>query len=143
VGSHNGTVYSLDAKTGCIYWTYSAKSSVRSALSIGPRAGSSGYAVYFGDTFSNVYALDATTGKEIWSRKIEEHPMARATGSATLYKDRVYVGFLVRNPGSIRPTSAAHFVVLPRSTPVGTVAWKTYLVQEPKPEGKNKIGTTL
>jgi polyvinyl alcohol dehydrogenase (cytochrome) len=147
VGSHNGTVYSLDAKTGCIYWTYSAKSSVRSALSIGPRAGSSGYAVYFGDTFSNVYALDAATGKEIWSRKIEEHPMARATGSATLYKDRLYVGLSSfeetqgANPAYECCTFRGSLTAL--DTRTGAVAWKTYLVPEPKPEGKNKIGTTL
>ena len=31
-GSQNGTVYSLDAKSGCIYWTFSAASSVRAPL---------------------------------------------------------------------------------------------------------------
>ncbi len=57
VGSHNGTVYSLDAKSGCIYWTYSARSSVRSAFVIGPRgSGGRTYAVYFGDTAANAYA---------------------------------------------------------------------------------------
>ena len=29
VGSQNGTVYSLDAKSGCIYWTFSAAGGVR------------------------------------------------------------------------------------------------------------------
>ena len=31
VGSQNGTVYSLDARTGCIYWTFSASGGVRTA----------------------------------------------------------------------------------------------------------------
>jgi len=35
VGSQNGTVYSLDAKSGCIYWTITAKSGVRTALAFG------------------------------------------------------------------------------------------------------------
>ncbi len=35
VGSQNGTVYSLDAKTGCIYWTFSAKGGVRTAVAVG------------------------------------------------------------------------------------------------------------
>ena len=36
VGSQNGTVFSLDAKTGCIYWTFSANGGVRTAVTIGP-----------------------------------------------------------------------------------------------------------
>src|SRR3954454_1465872 len=59
VGSQNGTVYALDAKSGCIHWTFTARSGVRTAPSFGARDG--GYAVYFGDTGANVYALDAAT----------------------------------------------------------------------------------
>src|ERR1700730_11939702 len=88
VGSQNGSVYSLDAKTGCIYWTFTAKSGVRTALTFGPREGANGYAVYFGDTGANIYALDAATGRELWSRQLDEHPHARITGSPTLYQDR-------------------------------------------------------
>ena len=49
------------------------------------------YAVYFGDTGANVYALDAATGRELWSRRLDEHLYARITGSPTLYQDRLYV----------------------------------------------------
>ena len=41
VGSQNGTVYSLDAASGCIHWTFTAKSGVRTALSFGSREGTS------------------------------------------------------------------------------------------------------
>ena len=34
VGSQNGTVYALDAKTGCIHWTYSAAGGVRTAIAV-------------------------------------------------------------------------------------------------------------
>ena len=40
VGSQNGTVYSLDAATGCVAWTFAAQSGVRAAISIGRRTGS-------------------------------------------------------------------------------------------------------
>src|SRR5205085_9187047 len=53
VGSQNGTVYSLDAKSGCIHWTFTAKSGVRSALTVGE--GPTGPAGFFGDTGANVY----------------------------------------------------------------------------------------
>ena len=36
VGSDNGFVYSLDAKTGCLYWSFENGSIVRNALTIGP-----------------------------------------------------------------------------------------------------------
>jgi hypothetical protein len=39
VGSQNGTVYALDARSGCIHWTFTAKSGVRTALAFGPRGG--------------------------------------------------------------------------------------------------------
>src|SRR5712671_5611967 len=64
VGSQNGTVYSLDADTGCIYWYFSADGGVRTAITVGPRA-SGAAAVYFGDTSANAYALDAQTGKQL------------------------------------------------------------------------------
>src|SRR5262245_46684056 len=42
VGSQNGTVYALDAKSGCIIWTFTAKSGVRNAPLFGARGGSAG-----------------------------------------------------------------------------------------------------
>ena len=63
VGSQNGTVYSLDAKTGCIHWTFSASGGVRTAVAVAP-AGGARLVVYFGDTAANAYALDADTGRQ-------------------------------------------------------------------------------
>jgi polyvinyl alcohol dehydrogenase (cytochrome) len=60
VGSQNGSVYALDAKSGCIRWVFSADGGVRTAISVGARAG--GAAVYFGDTAAKAYALDAASG---------------------------------------------------------------------------------
>ena len=62
VGSQNGTVYALDAKSGCIIWTFTAKSGVRNAPLVGARAGG-GTAVFFGDTGANMYGVDASTGE--------------------------------------------------------------------------------
>src|SRR5262249_32670520 len=59
VGSQSGTVYALDAKTGCIVWAFKAQSRVRAGVVIAPRAGAPGkYVAYVGDGRSNVYALD-------------------------------------------------------------------------------------
>src|SRR5271155_1399004 len=65
VGSQNGKVYSLDAKSGCTYWQFEAGKAVRSAIVVGPRG--DGWAAYFGDFGANVYAIDALTGKALWT----------------------------------------------------------------------------
>src|SRR5207302_9722232 len=48
LGSGDGTVYSLDARTGCQYWTYKAPAMARTAVSV-ESIGQGRYAVYFGD----------------------------------------------------------------------------------------------
>jgi polyvinyl alcohol dehydrogenase (cytochrome) len=148
VGSQNGTVYSLDAKTGCIYWTFSAVGGVRTALSIGPRSGGKGAVVYFGDTAANAYALDALTGEKIWSRKVEDHPLARITGSPALYKNRLYVPVSSyeeaqgANPQYECCTFRGSLAALDVDT--GAFLWKTYMVSDaPRPRGKSSAGATL
>jgi len=74
-GSNDGTVYALDARSGCIYWMYQAKSMVRDAVVIGP-----GPRAYFGDLESNFYALDANTGKLAWEKKLDNQAFTRITG---------------------------------------------------------------
>ena len=93
VGSDEGTVYALDAATGCTHWTFRAKSGARTAMSVGPYAsgGTTGVAVFFGDGLANAYAVDATTGRQIWTRRVDDHPSARITGSPTLHEGRLYV----------------------------------------------------
>ena len=51
LGTDTGYVYSLDAKTGCVYWSFQTKAAVRGALSVGPvkGKGSTKYGVFFGD----------------------------------------------------------------------------------------------
>jgi len=147
VGSQNGTVYSLDAKSGCIAWTFTAKSGVRTALAFGSRDGANGYAVYFGDTGANVYALDAATGHELWSRKLDEHPYARITGSPTLYGDHLYVpvSSMEETAASQQGYECCRFRGSLNALDVktGAVVWKTYTAAEPQSVGKNAAGVAL
>ena len=88
-----GQVYSLDAQTGCTYWTVSAGAGLRAAMSVGPLPSGSKakFALYFGDQKSNVQAVDAATGELIWKTRVEDHVLSRITGSPLLYRDRIYV----------------------------------------------------
>ncbi|HMF94590.1 MAG TPA: PQQ-binding-like beta-propeller repeat protein [Vicinamibacterales bacterium] len=93
IGSDNGFVYSLDAATGCVYWSFHAQAGVRTAISIG-RIGtgdSERAAAYFGDLKANVYAIDAASGRQIWMQRADEHALARITGAPTLWDGRLYV----------------------------------------------------
>ena len=93
VGSMSGTVYALDAKSGCIIWTFQAQSGVRAGIVIGPRAaaGPGHFTAYLGDGRSNAYALDAATGEQIWTRNLEDHRSANITGTPTLHEGRLFV----------------------------------------------------
>ena len=148
VGSQNGTVYSLNAKTGCIYWTFSASGGVRTAIAVSSPRGAAPAMVYFADTQANAYALNADSGKLVWTRKIEDHPFARITGSPTLYDGRVYVpvssyeesqGADPQYPcctfrGSVSAVDAA----------TGRVIWKTYMIPDaPQRRGTSTAGVTL
>src|SRR5450755_1134353 len=142
-GSQNGTVYSLDAKTGCVYWAFSAQSGVRTPITIGPRGNR--FTAYFGDNSGIAYALDAATGEKLWSQRIEEHPVARITGQIQLYDNRLYVPMASyeETMGNAASYECCTFrgsltAVDPQT---GTVIWKTYTIpEEPRPRAKTKAG---
>lgn len=150
MGSQAGEVYALDASTGCTHWIFHAGSGVRTAISVGPfvTARKSGYAIYFADARARAYALDADTGKQIWSRKLDDHPAARATGAPILHDGRLYVPLSGVSEESIaaKPdyeccTFRGSVTALDART--GAVIWKTYMVDEPKPRGKSSTGAQL
>ena len=91
VGSASGTVYSLDAATGCTYWSFKADGSVRTAISIARSKTGGRYIAYFGDLRATTYAVDANSGALIWKVKLDDHPYARMTGSPIFYDGRLFV----------------------------------------------------
>jgi polyvinyl alcohol dehydrogenase (cytochrome) len=91
VGADTGFVYSLDAASGCIYWSFRANAGVRTAVSIGSGNRATRFLAYFGDVKGNVYAVDAETGAQVWKDRIDTHPVARVTGAPKLVEGRLYV----------------------------------------------------
>src|SRR5271157_5169567 len=125
VSSSAGRIYSLDAMTGCTYWTFDAPAGSRTAIFIG-ELGLSKRAVlpkklkrtlahldvikapsaaFFGDDSGAVYALDAQKGTLLWKSQVDTHPLARIVGAPALYNDRLYVAVsstedeMAGNPG--------------------------------------------
>jgi polyvinyl alcohol dehydrogenase (cytochrome) len=146
MGSTSGAVYAIDARTGCTYWTFKAQAGVRTAISVGPAAG--GYAIYFADAAARAYAVDAATGRQLWVRKVDDHPAARSTGSPTLHGGRLYVPVsgvseetAASMPGYECCTFRGSLTSLDAAT--GDVVWKTYTVDEPRPRGRSTSGAQL
>jgi outer membrane protein assembly factor BamB len=83
IGLNSGFVYSIDAASGCVHWSFQARSGVRNAISIGEIRGQgrSRFAVYFGDIRANVYAVDASTGKLLWENRVDDDAVAGITGA--------------------------------------------------------------
>ena len=150
VGSMKGRVYSLDAKTGCLYWSMKPRAGVRSTLVVGQLPGTdpARHVVYFGDSEATVYALDARTGTELWRNKIDDHPMARITGTPKLHGNRLYVPLtsLEEAAGADADYECCTFRgTLVAMNPInGKMVWKTYTIPEPAgPVRKNRKGVQL
>jgi len=142
VGSQNGTVYALDARSGCVRWTFAAAGGVRTAVTL-----SSGIA-YFGDTAANVYAVDAQTGVARWRKSVEQHPLARITGSVTVHDGRLYVptSSYEESQGADPQYACCTFrgSVTALDAGTGAVVWKTYMIpEEPKRRGSSSAGVPL
>jgi polyvinyl alcohol dehydrogenase (cytochrome) len=149
--STTGLVYSLNASTGCTYWTFQADSEVRAAISVGPLSKSSPVqaAIYFADLMkASAYALDARTGKLLWKTKLDPHPLARITGAPTLYGDRLYVPVSAQEEGygadETYPCCTFRGSVVALDARTGKVIWNTYTIPTaPAPTKKTLAGVQM
>jgi polyvinyl alcohol dehydrogenase (cytochrome) len=165
VAGSAGRVYSLDAKTGCTYWTFDAAAGSRTAISIGELGVSKRVqlpkklkrtlahldvikapsAAFFGDDSGAVYAVDAQKGTLLWKTQADTHPMARVVGAPMLYGERLYVTVASTEevaaalPGYGCCTFRGSIVAL--DIAAGRVLWKSYTVlEEPQATRKSSTG---
>jgi polyvinyl alcohol dehydrogenase (cytochrome) len=150
VGSDNGFFYSLNAKSGCVYWSFEAGSTIRGAAMLGPITGhgATRYAVYFGDGRANVYALDARSGSLLWKTRVDDHFVARITAGVRLDGAKLLVpvssseGFSAGTPDYPCCTSRGSVVALDAGT--GRRLWKAWVIaEEPKLYAKQPNGVAL
>jgi polyvinyl alcohol dehydrogenase (cytochrome) len=145
----NGYTYSLDAKTGCVYWSFQNGSIVRNSPMVGAVSGQGAarWAVFFGDGHANVFAVDAQTGRQLWKTRVDDHVVARITGSVKYHDGRVYVpisGSEEFNSGNKDyPCCTARGGVAALDASTGKEIWKTYLSDPPKPWKKPANGAQL
>lgn len=150
-----GTVYALNAETGCAYWRFNAAAGTHTTIMLGAlppspggKAGAATYAVYFADRLRDVYALDADSGALLWKTHVDDQPATVMTGSPTFYLGRLYV------PVSSAEEYFAKFVnyvccefrgaVVALDAANGEILWKTYTTQQQAaPFAKNANGAPL
>ena len=150
IGSLQGRIYSLDAKTGCLYWSVKTDSGVRATMVVDSLPGTTPprYVVYAGDAAANVYALDARTGQELWKVDVDDHPLARITGTPQTHANRLYVATtsLEELAGAAPTYECCTFrgKVMALNRFNGKLVWKAYTIPEPPaPVRKNAIGVQL
>ncbi len=141
VGSENGTVYSLDAATGCMWWSFRASATVKTAISIGNQ----GKTAFFGDTNGNVYALKVGDGAVLWKAHPESHTAARITGSPLLVDTRLYLPISSGEEGAAAdaryPCCTFRGSMVAFDTVSGKQVWKAYTIAEvAKPTRKGVQG---
>jgi polyvinyl alcohol dehydrogenase (cytochrome) len=147
VGTDTGYVYSIDARSGCVYWSFLADAAVRNAPTVAPlrRDGHAGHAVYFGDLKANVYGIDAQSGALLWKTHVDPQYTTRVTAAPAFHDGRLFV------PVSSWEEFSARTLDYPCCTSVGSIValdardgrqlWKTYVIQErPHPTRRNSKG---
>lgn len=147
LGTGGGAVYSLDARSGCVYWRAQVAGGIRSALMIGPAREGHPAAVYFG-AGKDAYALDAATGKQLWRVPIATHVAAIITAAPSLHRGVLYFGVSsfeeALAPMPTYPCCTFRGSVVALDAATGKRLWRTYTIAEaPRPTEKNKSGAQM
>jgi polyvinyl alcohol dehydrogenase (cytochrome) len=146
VPSANRIVYSLDARSGCQYWSFEAQAPVRTAISIATLKGERTRQVaFFGDQRANAYAVDAVSGELLWKVHVDDHSRAKIVGAPQYHDGRLYVPVTAGEEGAAMTpryvccSGRGALVALDALT--GKTIWKTYTIQEePHPVSENPAG---
>lgn len=151
VGSHNGRVYALDRRTGCVRWAYESGAEVRTGIVVDSWTAGDAQArprAYFGDVLGNVHAINAVTGQPVWRMRADEHPSATITGTPSLHEGRLYVPVsslevsLAADPTYECCKGRGAVVALDSAT--GGAVWKTYTIEEaPVVQSQNRSQTDM
>jgi polyvinyl alcohol dehydrogenase (cytochrome) len=142
VGGEKGILTALDSRTGCEHWRFASEATVRTSVLFHRSL------ALFADTKTNVYAIDAQTGKQVWKVKLDPHPFARITGTPALHEGRLYVPISsaeevpAGNPKYPCCTFRGSVVALDPAD--GRQLWQHFLIPEvPQPTTKSSAGTQL
>jgi polyvinyl alcohol dehydrogenase (cytochrome) len=143
VGSASGTVQALDAKSGCLYWTYAANGPVRSAMGVAREDGRT--SLVFSDQNGWVHGIDARTGAARWTMRVEQHEATRLTAAPVVHEGVAFIPAAsweeTRSTDPEYPCCTFRGSISAVRVRDGSIVWKTYLVDEPRKTGTTSVGT--
>jgi polyvinyl alcohol dehydrogenase (cytochrome) len=150
VTGSTGRVSALDARSACEHWSYEAGTGVKSAVVVGalPDGGPARFAAFFGDQRAQAHAVDAESGRGLWKTKLDEHPLARITGSPAFHAGRVYFPVSSHEEGAAAdpryPCCSFRGSIVALDAQNGAVIWKAYAIREPaRPSRLSSGGTQM
>ncbi len=149
VPSANRNVYSIDARSGCQYWSIETQAPVRTAISVATLRGEpTRHVAFFGDQRANAYAVDASSGELLWKTRVDEHSHAKIVGAPQYYEGRLYVPVTAAEEGSAMNPKyeccSARGALVALDARSGKQIWKTYTIaEEPRPVRKNSAGAQM
>jgi polyvinyl alcohol dehydrogenase (cytochrome) len=145
-GSQDGTVYALDARSGCVHWSSNVGAEVRSAITVATLP--SGLTLFFGDSAGKATAMDAASGRILWQLQTDPHPATRVTGTPVYWDGRVFIPVSsseeasALQPGYACCTFRGSLIAAEATT--GKLLWRAYTIPEPPTRKvKTKRGTVL
>ena len=149
VGSDDGVVYSMDAKSGCVYWAFRADLFGRFAPIAAPISGYPGtrYAIFFVTRSTTAYAIDAHDGKLLWKNQVKDS-LNNLSATAAYHDGRLYVPL----SGTETLTGAnldyecctSRGAVAAVDANTGKVLWRTQSIPEPLAKiGENSRGKQM
>jgi polyvinyl alcohol dehydrogenase (cytochrome) len=147
VGDQFGTVYAIEAASGCVRWTYAADTGIRGAILVGDDAAGRSRA-WFVDFRTSVYALDLATGTVVWKNRVGRHAEASNTGSPVLHDGRLIVPIsamevVVAQDPTYECCTASGAVAALDATSGELIWYHRVIEQEPVETGRNAAGARL
>ncbi|MEQ1857310.1 MAG: PQQ-binding-like beta-propeller repeat protein [Longimicrobiales bacterium] len=146
IGDEFGTVYAIEATSGCVRWTFEADAAIRGAVLVGESEGRQ--LAYFVDSRTSAYALDVTSGDVVWKERIGWHPENNNTGSPALAEGKLIVPISsmevarAASPSYECCTSSGAVAALDAAT--GSLLWYHLVIpDEPAAVGTSSAGTTI
>lgn len=142
VGAQDGTVFSLSAQSGCIYWMYKATEGVRTA----PVISSDGKIAYISDLHAWIHAVNTETGALIWKVHTDDNAESTISGTPKLEGTRLYVPVsageeAVAAADPKYPCCKLRGSMVALDAKTGKQIWRTYTISEPaKLTGKTSSG---
>ena len=146
VGSQDGTVYALDAATGCTHWSTLVNAEVRSGITVAEVARKAHRV--FRRFLGLLLRLRRRDRKATMELRPDDHPATKGTATPVFYQGRLYIGVssleegLAVSPGYVCCTFRGSESAVDAAT--GKVIWKRYMIAETaKPQRKTKRGAPV